>query len=651
MEFLDGCKARFRIWLGISLLSLVAMAAPAPLTIVLDLPKTLVQEISSKSVSRFDKKKVVGINNKFYLIANQAALVLAQLALDSRFKVMVTSREMTVAEMKVILKAFPHPLDSAKSITDLVQVIGQDQIVALDEKSSFLLTGANSHWGSSSIPQASILSEYLPFETTREAQEVFRLLQRENPEDSLRNSQLYPVDDYSFLLYKEKMAGALAFVNEAAELISMKSSISSAIESLSSSPFYTFARNGSYALEKNFSWLIERSLITGCELRFGSSAGPIKLSMGFCQVSMESKLEWRNTKDGGRSCFRMSPQGEVILEEDLEACATETKLVYLWLNYRNKECGAFTKDLDYLKMVTQDKCIYNIEYNFRKRELRQFSVSGEESVRWEPLDKLENYKYYDSEKRLSLRRRASYAKLLLKDPVAFGLLNERMPVGCADQLKRLYASGETLYSEALNRAARAPLEIKYYSGIQDESFFHWTTQSAKEAFEKLFHREIDDRDKAHLQTVKEGGYEEVFKYLRANPNRVQGARTPKELSLWATVLYVAEDRSSSSIYGQSLIEIKMDSKAKILTATASAWGDTIVEIEKKYPELAAVCGLKRVPVNSEAYGCGVARSSIYFVVAEDSNIDMISYYGCGASASNQYFQLLSPEKIKQVIFR
>lgn len=630
-----------------------AMAAPATtsLTVLFDLPKTLVQEVDSSGVEKFDKKAVLNVNGKYYLIADQAISVLAHLSFDSQFKIAVTSKLLSSVEMSRILAVIPHPTESGKTMADLVQVIPGDRVSTLDARTTFLLTGKDSRWAEIGLPQANILPEYFAFASQEAAQQSLNHLQQTNLEYAQKNSQYFPVDEYSFRLYKQKMAGAFSFVNKVAEDFANTSSLSKTIEGLSSYAFLILARNGSERLSQNIGWVVERGMVMGCEMQFPDHKATKKVSLDLCRFSLETKLDWKATKEGGQSCFRFTARGDILKEEDLEACAPNMKFVYLWLNYKTKECGVFTSELAYLKSAPAEKCVYNIEYNLRKREMQQFLVDADGRIKLEPLDKIENYKFYHSGARASLMRKASYATLLLKDPVAFGLLDARMPRGCADELKKLYASGATLFSETLRKAARAPLEINYSMGQQNTIFYHWTSSGAMQTFAKLFHREISDREQAHQQSVQEGAYEEIFRYLRANPHRTQGSRTPKEPSLWASVLYLAKDRTTSSGYGQSLLEFHMLEDAKILLDTSPAWGEAIAEIGKKYPTVAETCGLKRAPTNTESYGCGVARAPIYFVMAEDSNIDMISYEGCGSSYKYQFFQMLSPAKIKQIVFR
>lgn len=250
----------------------------------------------------------------------------------------------------------------------------------------------------------------------------------------------------------------------------------------------------------------------------------------------------------------------------------------------------------------------------------------------------------------AVERTSSFSYLLTHNSEAFEFLKKRMPEGCAQKLQELYISGQTLRSETLEKAALSILNVRYASGHRDARFFHWTNANSYSVFRKLFHSEIRDREKAHELSLKEGAYDEIYLYLRANTKREQNAKSPSEMSLWNMQWYVAEDDRSSRSYGDYLLEIIFADDAKVLNDTDEAWKPALEKLGEKYPELVNICQLINPPTRSEDYGCGRNVPAIYFIVAEDSYIDMINYDGCGSTSHGRYFQVLSPQKIIKTIF-
>lgn len=249
----------------------------------------------------------------------------------------------------------------------------------------------------------------------------------------------------------------------------------------------------------------------------------------------------------------------------------------------------------------------------------------------------------------SLQQKTSFSTLLLRDQRTFDFLEARMPKGCAYELRKLYQSGNTLNSITLAKAAIPVLDVEYVSREQDARFFHWTSEEAYRTLTKLF--QINGRGTDGIaQAPQQTAYNDVFLYLRATPERNQNRHTPASQSMWAMQLYAAEDSKSSANYGNRLIEIEFSRDAKVLKDLDPAWPKALRELKEKFPDVVNVCRLEDKPQSATSYGCGADRTPIYFIVAEDSGIDLINYYGCGANRYGQYFQIISPKRIVNTNF-
>jgi hypothetical protein len=639
------CLYQYVYTLLVSLILSSSAFAAKPLIAVLDLDRTFVQQVPERNLSQLNQKNIVRVNNKVFYVADYTATVLARLSLNPHIEAVISSEDFSQDDIKGILKSIPSPLDKDKNLFDSIAIIDPDTVEKLNLQKTFIITGTDPRWRDSKQLIVPIMPIFFQYESPQLAEKA---LAEASPLYKDQHASQFPVDEDSFTNHKKRMLGLYAFLNKIANDSSKGLKLADALSKHNGLNFSAFIVDGENLLNNEVGWVVATNKVTACELKL-SNESSVKAPLSICRETLPIRFDWKNTADGGRSCFSLTKNNQVIVEEEFQNCSPDLKTYALWTNYEQKKCAIFTEDLTYLKKASEEDCSYNVQYDPIKKELSKFSINSDGSTKWENLEKLSDYGF-NSGPRGSFSRSASFASLLLHDPTAYALLRDRMPKGCADELKKLYASGETLYSEKLETRATNILDVPYYSGQKDTLFYHWTNSESVATFATLFHREITERDIAHKKSLKEDSYEKIFKYLRATPVRRKNTATPNSNSLWSSVFYMAEDPKSSSGYGTNLITFEFQDNAKVLDYLSPAWIDALQELNQKYPSVTSACHLTLPPQNDESYGCGVNQAPIYFIVAEDSNIDLIDYYSCGANYRHQFFQLLSPKKIKQIRF-
>jgi hypothetical protein len=212
----------------------------------------------------------------------------------------------------------------------------------------------------------------------------------------------------------------------------------------------------------------------------------------------------------------------------------------------------------------------------------------------------------------SLTRTSSYAYLLLHSPSTPSVFRP-LSAECTQAIKKVYASGHTLYSQKLHDAATPVGDWTYFSGKKTKAdFYHWT------------------KDTATLQMAATGNYDGIFKSDRTTADE-----------FWHSVWYVAEDTKSSSYYGNKMVTLTFLPDAKVLSFLAAQWDDAIAEINQQYPDVGTSCHLPSL----QAPGITLYdkyKNYPFFVIAEDSGIDLIDYYGVGIDKPHRWFQVVSP---------
>lgn len=212
---------------------------------------------------------------------------------------------------------------------------------------------------------------------------------------------------------------------------------------------------------------------------------------------------------------------------------------------------------------------------------------------------------------------------------------------CAEFVLKVYDSGNTLWSQRLHNRAKWEKDVPVESGVRDHVYYHYTKDKEGSDFLKLLESNTLDRNLAQKKIRSNQGYEQIFLYYRAQRN------SSRELPLWGSVHYLAEDPESSSNYGSTQVRFKIDPRARVLEWNESWWDSAIQEINARHPGFSAACMKK----SSENPSAGPEQGSlryqfiaiqyfpINFLIAEDSLIDLIDYF------YHQWFQLVSPRSI------
>jgi hypothetical protein len=212
----------------------------------------------------------------------------------------------------------------------------------------------------------------------------------------------------------------------------------------------------------------------------------------------------------------------------------------------------------------------------------------------------------------SLTRTSSYAYLLLHSPSTPSLFHP-LSAECTQAIKKVYASGHTLYSQKLHDAGTPVGEWTYFSGKKTKAnFYHWT------------------KDAAIPRMAAAGNYDGIIKSDRTSSNE-----------FWHSVWYVAEDTKSSSYYGDKKVTVSFLPDAKVVSFLTPEWDGAIAEINQKYPDVGTSCNIPSV------HAPGITlydkyKNYPFFVIAEDSGIDLIDYYGVGVNKPHRWFQVVSP---------
>lgn len=279
---------------------------------------------------------------------------------------------------------------------------------------------------------------------------------------------------------------------------------------------------------------------------------------------------------------------------------TVERIEFAWVETKGLNCSAVSeKSLKVLGPVPAEKCADTI----LKRQNGKMLLDGP----------------------IGHNRAYTFRKILL-DPRYNTQMKAELGSECVDAINKITQTGGSLYSRQLANAAVPLGSIRYFSGVQDNLFYHWTSNSGLHTLFKLNELSAED---ASTRASKENIYEQMFFYLRTRP--------ADQYKFWRRVFYVAEDPQSSAFLGSSLIEFTLNPQSKTLKYDINMWQNGMDEVAAKHHELAQKCKMKLDWDIPDTFG-RVLFSNMFFIVAEDSGISLIDY-----NQRSSWFQILSSE--------
>lgn len=229
------------------------------------------------------------------------------------------------------------------------------------------------------------------------------------------------------------------------------------------------------------------------------------------------------------------------------------------------------------------------------------------------------------------RRSTSFLQMMLDGRMEE--LDSELGQDCVQQIRKAVRDGGDLGSPIL-RAAITPLgSIKKPSGVQDDTFYHYTNSSG---LFQLF--EVDQLlGEAHKKAVARKSYDKIFEHLRT--------RTLKggSYAFWSRVFYVAEDPKSSSNFGSFALEFKLNPNAQAFVYSEEKVEQALTEVTSRNNLIACP---NRLTFPFSAGTANMRRagrmSNLFFIIAEESGIEMVDYL------NGAWYMILSPSVFQDV---
>lgn len=314
--------------------------------------------------------------------------------------------------------------------------------------------------------------------------------------------------------------------------------------------------------------------------------------------------------------------------ENIDGCLTrENNIRFLYQNAQNPLCKAFLRvkgnEYQAVKEVSSDRC----------QKENALAVFDSKKNAFFSLNNFNNIKNLGEDELLERARKAgfltpsSYRELLKgKAP---GLI-ETLGNKCTAVINEITESGGTLDSNTLRKALHPLNKIKFGSGVQDNTFYHYTNQTSLIDLFKLRDKSVDHSAYA----IENHLYDNIHIYLRS-----------KNSNFWNSVFYVAEDPKSSESFGNYQVEFILDTEtSNTISYDLNLWKAAVKEIEDRYPKIKQNCrtDFNREMSNSGLFGT-VIFSDIFYIVAEDSGVQAISY-----DRRRKWFQIITPEIFKRI---
>lgn len=302
---------------------------------------------------------------------------------------------------------------------------------------------------------------------------------------------------------------------------------------------------------------------------------------------------------------------------DLESCSQNFKINTYWDGPREDNCVLTTADNTFITVAGQSPCADTKLHRFVSKKDGVLIVKS-----FDGMDRMSVDEIFER-----FARKASFRKLL-SDPAKSANMIGELGRACAEAINAITASGGNLESKILKDSTQTLDSFHVYSKHDDDVFYHWTKSTTLLSSLKL---DKLPGPKAYEADVADGSLEAIFDFLRTQ--YVDGSE------FYRRVLYVAEDKDSSSDYGNLLIEFQFNPKAVVLPYDESTWSKAVQEVANRYSSIAKNC---KVDLSSSFDGkFGVMKfNNLFFIIAEDSSVDLIDY-----NQQRIWFQLLSPKSI------
>lgn len=337
-----------------------------------------------------------------------------------------------------------------------------------------------------------------------------------------------------------------------------------------------------------------------------------------CLESLPHTIEWRSTNSGIKDCVVSSEDGKKSTPLPIKECVSG-KVKTFWKGKEQKVCAYYTDKFELITDAPNSKCSeeHLIHDPKTKKVVTVTSFPG--------LEKLSLKDIFDRFERKSTFR------MMLKDPEKGQNMTRELGPECASAINAITDSGKSLESETLKRSIIPLSEVRFSSGQQDDSFYHWTSNPGLGATLKL--PELSPKE-AYRRARDEGVFESMFEFLRT--------RDADSYAFWRRVFYVAEDTESSRFLGNQLFEFTLNMDARTISYDYNVWLASLAEIGERYPDIKRHCRLGLRMYVPDTFGT-VMFDNIFMIVAEDSKVEVIDY-----NQQQKWFQLLTPAPIKAI---
>ena len=301
--------------------------------------------------------------------------------------------------------------------------------------------------------------------------------------------------------------------------------------------------------------------------------------------------------------------------ENLEGCLnSENNVKFFYRDIQNPKCHAFLKmsNIEY-------QPITEVSFELCQKE-KSISVFDPKRDAFITLRNFEENKNLTEDQllekaRKSILLRPSSYRSLLKDEKKGRMLISSLGDRCTKAINEITDNGGSLESTILRNALYPLGKVRFRSGDQDNTFYHYTNKSSLPDSFKLRDKSVDHTKYALENNI----YDNILYYLRTNP-----AKTP---IFWYTLFYVAEDSASSSSFGDMKLEFILDTEtSNTISYDPSLWKKAVIEVANQYPKIKEYCetDFNRDRTDKSLYG-DAKYTDIFYIIAEDSGVHVINY--------------------------
>lgn len=583
-----GSMTKMLIGLAVLFFSAGAMALETQL--VIDLDGVLVQGIPASNRSLFPASDLIETSaGSLYVKLPQTDLFLARLPRGPNLKIVLATMK-SYRDMQDIAKALKFPDGSI--LADAAMGIDGDQLKAYVNKppspdlTMLVATSRKIEVGPTAagvmLPQGPGFFHYPDYKSSRAAGEEIK---RTKENWSTYYARYFPEDEEqwaSHLAYRGRLFALLK------DLIGL--STEDAKKAVAGLPRWDLpaSKVGEAALANAkpipfWRWVVERdakgSRVTGCLWNEGES-------------------------------------GAIAKSVEPENCAKHLPVKYFWAGNRRTQCVSLTEKNDVIGEVSPEHC--GEDHWIRTPGGPAFLVVKEtpELLAMSESDIARRY-----------GRQTSFRTYLAAGDSTF-----RSDLGgsCFDALKRAVAAQADLSSESLKTSIVPLKSIRFASGVQDETFYHYTNDG--QAFVKIFELNTLEPAEVDRKALEENRFDRIFEFLRKRSTGRAG-------TFWDRLFYVAEDPRSSANFGPSGFEFKMNLETPTVVYDKSVASAAIKEVIARNPNLKD-CGDSWTSFGANYYG--VQYNGFFYMIAEESGVEMIDYQ------SGRWFQVLSPAPFRGI---